>query len=127
MQEREQAPPSSADNWSKPRRASSASFRCSPIADSIVAALPSCISGRLTRSPHRAGVRISAGAARSCWMPSPVPTSCSNKSEKRGTFFLLNSGFALGPVTNAGTWQAAQPIGVAGGLSFRQISYFDEP
>ena len=47
---------------------------------------------------------------RPCWMPSPVPTSCSSRSEKSGTGLRSKSGFALGPVVSAGTWHVAQPI-----------------
>ena len=61
------------------------------------------MSGLRSRSPHSAGVRISSAVALACWMPSPVPMSCSSRSEKSGTFCRLNSGFALGPVTSAGT------------------------
>ena len=48
---------------------------------SIVAALPSCRNGRRNRSPHSEGVRISSAWAAACPMPSPVPMSCSNRSE----------------------------------------------
>ena len=84
--------------------------RCRRMASSIVAALPSCRSGRRNRRPQSAGVRISSGSAAACGMPSPVPMSCSSRSEKSGTGLRLKSGFALGPVVSAGTWQAAQPI-----------------
>ena len=53
----------SADNFSNPRLASSASFPWRRIAWSTFGALPSCSSGLLSRSPHRDGVRISSGSA----------------------------------------------------------------
>ena len=59
-------------------------------------AVPSCSSGRRSRRPHSAGVLNSCGVAASCRMPSPVPTSCSSRSENSGTTLRLNTGFALG-------------------------------
>ena len=60
-----------------------------------VAALPSCRSGRRSRRPHSAGVLISSGAPTPWRMPSPVPMSCSSRSEKSLIVFRSKSGFAL--------------------------------
>ena len=66
------------------------------------AALPSCISGRRSRSPHSAGVRISFCCAASCSMPSPVPTSCSSRSENSASVLRLSAADALAPVVSDG-------------------------
>ncbi len=61
-----------------------------------VAALPSCISGRRKRRPHSAGVRISSGSAAPCSMPSPVPSSCNNRSENSGNVLRWSAGRRVG-------------------------------
>ena len=85
-----------ASRASKRRRTSSASPRCLIVASSAVLALPSWRYGRRTRRPHSAGVRISSGVAGACGIPSPVPMSCSNRSEKSATGLRSKSGFARG-------------------------------
>ena len=47
------------------------------------------------RSPHNAGVLISFCCAASCSMPSPVPTSCSNRSEKSASVLRLSAADAV--------------------------------
>ena len=79
-------PPADVDR-SRPR-SSPRCRRAGAAGGDEVPTMPAFASPRVSRRP--------AG------MPSPVPMSCSSRSEKSGTGFRLKSGLALGPVVERG-------------------------